>query len=59
MPALKPRVLQWCVDSWNGLRERKQLILDGWERSCLSMFDITSELLSRAIREAEVGSTTF
>jgi hypothetical protein len=43
MPALKPRVLQWCVDSWNGLRERKQLILDGWERSCLSMFDITSE----------------
>lgn len=43
MPALKPRVLQWCVESWNGLRERKQLILDGWERSCLSMFDITSE----------------
>jgi hypothetical protein len=43
MAAIKPLVLQWCVDSWNGLRERKQLILDGWERSCLSMFDITSE----------------
>ncbi len=42
MAALKPHVLQWCVDSWNGLRERKQLILDGWERSCLSLFDITS-----------------
>lgn len=41
--AIKPLVLQWCVDSWNGLRERKQLILDGWDRSCLSMFDITSE----------------
>jgi len=43
MAAIKPLVLQWCVDSWKGLRERKQLILDGWDRSCLSMFDITSE----------------
>jgi hypothetical protein len=43
MASLKPLVLQWCVDSWNGLRERKQLILDGWERSCLSLFNITSE----------------
>ena len=43
MAAIKPLVLQWCVDSWNSLRERKQLILDGWERSCLCMFDITSE----------------
>ena len=43
MAALKPLVLQWCVDSWNGLRERRQLILDGWDRSCLSLFNITSE----------------
>jgi hypothetical protein len=43
MAILKPRVLQWCVDSWKGLRERKKLILDGWEQSCLSMFDINSE----------------
>jgi hypothetical protein len=43
MAALKPLVLQWCVDSWNGLRERKQLIQEGWERSCLKLFNITSE----------------
>jgi len=43
MAALKPLVLQWCVDSWNGLRERKQLILDGWEQSCLSLFNINSK----------------
>jgi hypothetical protein len=43
MTVIKPLVLQWCVDSWNGLRERKQLILDGWQRSCLNLFDITSE----------------
>ncbi len=41
--ALKPLVLQWCVESWKGLRERKQLILDGWEQSCLSLFNINSE----------------
>jgi hypothetical protein len=43
MAALKPLVLQWCVDSWNGLRERKQMILHGWEQSCLKLFNITSE----------------
>ena len=43
MAALKPLVLQWCVDSWKGLSERKQLILDGWEKSCLSLFNINSE----------------
>ena len=43
MAALKPLVLQWCVDSWKGLRERKQLILDGWEQSCLKLFNFTSE----------------
>ncbi len=35
--------LQWCIDSWKGLQERKKLILDGWDRSCLRLFDITSE----------------
>jgi hypothetical protein len=43
MATLKPLVLQWCVDSWKGLRERKQLILDGWESCCLKLFDINSE----------------
>lgn len=43
MKTLKPLALQWCIESWKGLRERKQLILDGWEKSCLALFDITSE----------------
>jgi len=43
MKTLKPLVLQWCIDSWQGLRERKQLILDGWESSCCKLFDINSE----------------
>jgi hypothetical protein len=43
MASLKPLVLQWCIDSWKGLQERKQLILEGWERSCLHLFNINSE----------------
>jgi hypothetical protein len=43
MKALKPLVLQWCIDSWSGLRERKQLILDGWEQSCCKLYNINSE----------------
>lgn len=43
MAALKPLVLQWCVESWKGLRERKQLILDGWDASCLKLFDVNSD----------------
>jgi len=54
MAALKPLVLQWCVDSWNGLRERKQLILDGWSRSCLQLFDITSD--KRRVEAVELAA---
>jgi hypothetical protein len=43
MKVLKPLVLQWCIDSWRGLQERKQLILDGWEQSCTKLFNINSE----------------
>ena len=40
MKELKPLALQWCIDSWAALSDRKQLILDGWHRSCLSLFDV-------------------
>lgn len=42
MGELKPLVLQWCCDSWNDLRERKQLILDGWERTVTGLYNVHS-----------------
>ena len=51
MTTLKPLVLQWCVDSWKGLRERKQLILGGWDACCLKLFDINSEKRRREAAE--------
>jgi hypothetical protein len=43
MKELKALVLEWCINSWRGLQERKQLILDGWDRCCLSLFNINKE----------------
>ena len=40
MGVLKPLVLQWCVDSWAELKERKLLILDGWNKCCTSLFNV-------------------
>ena len=40
MGTIKPLVLQWCVESWGALKERKQLILDGWHKCCTSLFNV-------------------
>jgi len=40
MSNLKPLALQWCVDSWNVLEQRKQLILWGWGKCCISLFNV-------------------
>jgi hypothetical protein len=48
MSVLKPLILDWCAESWRDLRERKELILEGWKRSCTDLYDV----LSPAKREA-------
>ena len=40
MGTIKPLVLQWCVESWSALKDRKQLILDGWHKCCTSLFNV-------------------
>ena len=40
MKVIKPLVLQWCIDSWSELKERKELILKGWEKCCTSLFNV-------------------
>jgi len=40
MGVLKPRVLEWCVDSWNDLEEEKELIIKGWSKCCTSLFNV-------------------
>jgi hypothetical protein len=42
MKKLKPLVLEWCCQSWRDLRERKQLILDGWDHTCVELFNVHS-----------------
>lgn len=40
MSNIKPLVLEWAVQSWNELKERKQLIIEGWSKSCTSLFNV-------------------
>lgn len=38
--AIKPLVQQWCLDSWSALKERRELIIDGWRKCVTSLFDV-------------------
>lgn len=40
MSNIKPKVLEWCIESWRGLRERKDLIIKGWKLCCTNLYDV-------------------
>jgi hypothetical protein len=40
MGTVKPLALQWCVDSWSALKERRDLITDAWHKCCVSLFNV-------------------
>ena len=33
-------MLQWCADSWNDLEEETELIINGWTKCCISLFNL-------------------
>lgn len=40
MATIKPLALQWCIDSWTVLKERRELITDAWQKCCVSLFNV-------------------
>ena len=40
MSAIKPLALQWCIDSWTVLKERRELITDAWKKCCVSLYNV-------------------
>ena len=40
MSIIKPLALQWCIDSWTVLKERRELITDAWQRCCVSLYNV-------------------
>ena len=40
MSVIKPMVLDWCVGSWKDLKERNDLIKQGWKKCCLDLYDV-------------------
>lgn len=40
MSIIKPLALQWCIDSWTALKERRELITDAWQKCCVSLYNV-------------------
>lgn len=40
MSTIKPLALQWCIDSWTVLKERRELITDAWKQCCVSLYNV-------------------
>ena len=52
MPVIKPLLLQWCVASWEELRQRKVLILQGWGQCVTLLYDVHDpEKRMQAVRD--------
>jgi hypothetical protein len=52
MSVVKPLVLQWTIESWSKLRERRDLINDGWKKCCTSLYDVMDPEKQREAVEA-------
>jgi DDE superfamily endonuclease len=42
MSVIKPSILQWCLDSWNTMKQGSELIKFGWHMCCTSLYDVHS-----------------
>lgn len=40
MSVIKPKVLEWALESWKTLAAEKQLIIKGWARCVTELFDV-------------------
>ena len=53
MGSIKPRILDWCIDSWTRLKEQSVYIRGGWKQCVFDQFDITVEAnVMQAVSEA-------
>ena len=40
MSQVKPKILQWAWESWSSLRQEKLLILKGWNKCVISLYNV-------------------
>ena len=53
MSQVKPKILQWALESWSSLREEKLLILKGWHKCVVSLYDVhDKEQQKKATKQA-------
>jgi hypothetical protein len=57
MSNIKPLALQWCIESWKELKERRDLILSGWHRCCVQLYDVNDpQKRTEAVVEVAEGT---
>lgn len=53
MTLIKPKVLEWALESWKSLANEKLLILKGWQMCLVSLYDVhNKEERVKALRSA-------
>ena len=54
MTVIKPMILQWCVESWErmSLSQGRELIKKGWDKCCVSLFNVHDSNLRQQVTEA-------
>jgi hypothetical protein len=48
MATMKPLAMKWCIESWKELREKPHIILAGWRKCCVDLYDVNSPMKRRA-----------
>ena len=44
MNILKPLIVEWCLDSWTQLKEKKDKIIEGWNKCCFQLYDVNDPI---------------
>ncbi|MDO9333522.1 MAG: hypothetical protein Q7T57_03245 [Dehalococcoidales bacterium] len=42
MSTIKPLALDWCIESWKSLKERKSLIIEGWKKCVTDLYNVNN-----------------
>jgi hypothetical protein len=56
MSMIKPKVLEWCINSWSKMKEGRAYIKMGWHTCCVSLFNVHDPIKrQQAVEEVARG----
>ena len=52
MSSIKPLIMEWCINSWEQLKEGDEYVKQGWNTCCVALYDVYDQEKRRDIVEA-------